>query len=331
MLYPDLGRLALARACATGGTHDAEAGGSNDPPPPKRGRPEGGAAGPAETEVMGDPDLLPLILSAPDTKEACKLAVRWCASHRGACDDLRWGELRKLVFPYTVDASAYFAELQFNSDTSDTYDLKVPVMQQESEPSLSVGGTNKRWFYLLCQAFFNWKDARKVRDKARARVLAGKPHRYRPGMQSNWNIRGGPIRPELRAISNDQAIELAQLQLGMLLANDYRPGLHLFRQPNLRFPDEGGGTRRGGVVFGGDGSGRRVLTLPELHRWLAWLRYLDSKAGYQDWQLQGLPDGALAPQIVPLARPGFNLPEGWFPEDEQAYYWDIYDHDPPDA
>ena len=153
-------------------------------------------------------------------------------------------------------------------------------------------------------------------------------------MQVNMR-RWGVIPPELYAISNDQAIKLAQLQLGMLLANDYRPGLHLFREPGLRFPDEGGGTRRGGVVFGGDiytqQRVRRVLTLPELHRWLDWLRHLDSKAGYQDWQLEGLPDGALAPQVAPRARPGFNLPHDWFPEDEQAYYWDIYDHDPPGA
>ncbi len=69
MLYPDLGRLALL--CPTGGTNDHEAGGSNDPPRPP--------PGPAERAVMGDPDLVPLILSAPNTNEACKLAVSWCA------------------------------------------------------------------------------------------------------------------------------------------------------------------------------------------------------------------------------------------------------------
>ena len=331
-MLPSLSGLALGSP--TGGTNDHEAGGSNDPPPPKRDRPEGGATASAETEVMGDPDLLPLILSAPNTEEACRLAVRWCASHKGACDDARWRDLRKLVFPLTVDASAYFAEVQVNSDTSDTYDLKVPVMQQESEPSLSVGGTNKRWFYLLCQAFFNWKKARKDRDKwQQIRERRIRPHRYRPGTQVLLPGRYYP--PELRAVSHDEAVALAQLQLGMLLANDYRPGLHLFREPGLRFPDEGGGTRRGGVVFGGEiytqQQVRRVLTLPELQRWLAWLRYLDSKAGYQDWQLQGLPDGALAPQVRRRARPQFTLPHDWFPEDEQAYYWDIYDHDPPDA
>ena len=107
MLYPDLGRLALARACATGGTHDAEAGGSNDPPPPKRNRPEGGAAGPAETEVMGNPDLVELILSAPGSGEACRLAVRWCASHKGACDDARWGARRKKVLFEAVNAEGF--------------------------------------------------------------------------------------------------------------------------------------------------------------------------------------------------------------------------------
>ena len=271
MLYPDLGRLALAQGGATGA-------------PP----------GPAETEVMGNPDLVPLILSAPDDKEACRLALRWCASHKGACDDARWGELRKKIFPNTADHGV---------------------------PSLSVGGTNKRWFYLLCQAWFNFEDAREAKEAHEAeeakkyRITKSgvkKPHRYRPGTVALREIRKYQKSTESETLRHDQATWYALLQYTMIRENDYRPDLNLFT--GERIPG-----------YPGSHLGRMI----DMQAWLdkrASLRRSGSHLGYQKWQLVGLPDGALAPQVTRvvahrdfvLVRNGLPIhgPREWDDEEE---------------
>tara|TARA_B100001057_G_scaffold455463_1_gene502027 strand:- start:5042 stop:5761 length:720 start_codon:yes stop_codon:yes gene_type:complete len=85
--------------------------------------------GPAQREVVSTADLMMAILASRmhpgDAKEACKLAVRWCASHKDACnDDARWGQLREIVFPNTIGDS-----------------LPYPEYIQ----------SNKQWFRMLCQ------------------------------------------------------------------------------------------------------------------------------------------------------------------------------------
>lgn len=112
MLYPDLRRLALV--CPTGmplprGTHNHEAGGSNDPLPPSasRARPGEGDEAPAtaQSEALGKKDVLFLILLAladGDIKDVCRSAARWCTlnnAHMAACGDGVWETLTRIVFP----------------------------------------------------------------------------------------------------------------------------------------------------------------------------------------------------------------------------------------
>ena len=78
----------------------------------------GAPPGPAQREVMGNADLMTAVLAALFTSEnyghyrkACQMAARWCASHKGACDDdARWGQLRETVFPYTIGTSPPYPE-----------------------------------------------------------------------------------------------------------------------------------------------------------------------------------------------------------------------------
>jgi hypothetical protein len=89
----------------------------------------GAPPGPAQREVMGNADLMTAILTSAmdpnDSGQACRLAARWCASHKGACnDDARWGQLRETVFPYTVG-------------TSPPYPKYIK--------------SNRQWFRMLCQ------------------------------------------------------------------------------------------------------------------------------------------------------------------------------------
>ena len=120
----------------------------------------GAPPGPAQREVMGNADLMTAILtSAMDpvhVGQACRLAARWCASHKGACDDdARWGQLRETVFPYTIGTSPPYPEY-----------IK----------------SNRQWFRMLCQglrkAIADMESARaraerlaQINEDARARAL----------------------------------------------------------------------------------------------------------------------------------------------------------------
>ncbi len=193
---------------------------------------------------------------------------------------MRWGELRKLVFPRT---------------------------EPFGEPSLSVGGTNKRWFYLLCQAWFNYQDAQEAwqADLAseRANVRAGvrKPHRYRPGTVALREIRKYQ-KPNWPPLSHLDAVYVAKLQYLMILWNAYRPGLYLFQ-----------GERRWGRPR------REAMPLMEnqLRDWLDWLKQHDIDSGFEDWQLVGLPDGVAVPPVQ-LVKAG---EDDNFPEDVRALWF----------
>lgn len=92
-LLPDLGRLSL-RPCPTG----------VDPPPPSAGA----APTPARDAVVTDNDLLNLILTALNggaRDDACQQVQRWCATHKGACDDDTWRRARDLLFPRFKDGA----------------------------------------------------------------------------------------------------------------------------------------------------------------------------------------------------------------------------------
>ena len=152
MLYPDLRRLALV--CPTGmplphGTHNHEAGGSNDPlpPSPSRARPgEGDEAPPtAQSEALGDNDILYSILLAladGDVKDVCRSAARWCnltKAHQVACDDGVWKELTRIVFP--------------NARAPNTGRVAAPP--EPTDP--------KGWFYHLCMQHKRLRDLRNER------------------------------------------------------------------------------------------------------------------------------------------------------------------------
>jgi len=152
MLYPDLRRLALV--CPTGmplphGTHNHEAGGSNDPLPPSasRARPgEGDEAPPtAQSEALGKNDILHSILLAladGDIKDVCRSAARWCnltKAHQAACGDGVWEELTRIVFP---DARA--------PNTG-----RIAAPPEPTDP--------KGWFYHLCMQHKRLRDLREER------------------------------------------------------------------------------------------------------------------------------------------------------------------------
>lgn len=152
MLYPDLRRLALA--CPTGmplprGAHNHEAGGSNDPlpPPASRARPGegGGAPATAQSEALGDNDILFSILLAladGDIKDVCGSAARWCTlnkAHMAACGDGVWEQLTRIVFP---DARA--------PNTG-----RVAAPPEPTDP--------KGWFFHLCTQHKRLRDLREER------------------------------------------------------------------------------------------------------------------------------------------------------------------------
>ena len=147
MLYPDLRRLALV--CATGGTNDHEAGGSNDPlpPSPSRARPAEGDEAPAtaQSEALGDNDILySILLALADgaIKDVCRAAARWCSltkAHMAACDDNVWEELTGIVFP---DARA--------PNTG-----RIGRTDEPTDP--------KGWFYHLCVQHKRLRDLRNER------------------------------------------------------------------------------------------------------------------------------------------------------------------------
>ena len=92
----------------------------------------GAPPGPAQREVMDNSDLMVAVLTALFAgenygyyKKACQMATRWCASHKGACDDDdTWRQLREFVFPDTAGTSPPYAEY-----------IK----------------SNRQWFRMLCQ------------------------------------------------------------------------------------------------------------------------------------------------------------------------------------
>ena len=56
-------------------------------------------------EIAQSPDIMGTILTsldAGDGEQACKMAMRWCATQKGMCDDEElWQELRVRIFPQT--------------------------------------------------------------------------------------------------------------------------------------------------------------------------------------------------------------------------------------
>jgi len=160
MLYPDLRRLAIV--CPTGmplpsGTHNHEAGGSNDPlpPPPSRARPGEGDEAPAtaQEEALGKDDILHSILLAladGDFADVCRAAARWCflnKTHMAACDDGVWEQLTRVVFP----------------------DARAPNTGRIGRTDEPTGP--KDWFFHLCTQYKQYGDLLQERIKlARERI-----------------------------------------------------------------------------------------------------------------------------------------------------------------
>lgn len=95
-LLPDLGRLSL-RPCPTG----------VDPPPLSAANTEGEGT-PARDAVVTNNDLLVLIFTALNggaRDDACQQVQRWCATHKGACNDDTWRRARDLLFPRLKDSA----------------------------------------------------------------------------------------------------------------------------------------------------------------------------------------------------------------------------------
>lgn len=177
MLYPDLGRLALAQGCATGGTNDHEAGGSNDPHP-----------------LFGDADMLRKILleSLPDgeAEQACKAAARWCHlnkfHHQKVCDDGTWRQLTRAVFPN--------ARAPIESDNGG-----------RDEPTAA-----KEWFFYLCTQRKKLRELYEdLKDKTVSKRISakGKDGDAKRWLKTNALRVGAEIRAELmnRLLRTEQA------------------------------------------------------------------------------------------------------------------------------
>lgn len=152
-------------------------------------------------EVKTNPDLMVQILTAlhtGDTEEACKMAMRWCASHRDACNEQLWHDLRVKIFPHT-----------------------------QGVPWPLYAHSEQHWFYMLCHGL----EAALAKQAAAAlnlRTVENIP-RAVPTWVGRGKNRDGSRRwvYAIRGVERDLQFEydLADLQLQVILSGRYRKGL----------------------------------------------------------------------------------------------------------
>ena len=152
-------------------------------------------------EVASNSDLMVQILTAlnaGDSEEACKMAMRWCASHRGACDDALWRDLRVHIFPHTRGVA-------------------WPLYAHDE----------KRWFYMLCHGL-EAALAKRAEASVNLSLAAENPHRW-----PTWIARGQNLDGSRRYIHNIRGtdrdlqfeFDLANLKLYVIMSGRYRKGL----------------------------------------------------------------------------------------------------------
>lgn len=152
-------------------------------------------------EVASNPDMMVQImaaLNAGDSEGACKMAMRWCASHRGACSDELWHDLRMHIFPQTRDVA-------------------WPLYARDE----------KHWFYMLCHGL-----EAALAAQADASVNLGmaqeKPNRWPTWVARGQNLDGSRryihvIRGKERDLQFEY--DLARLKLSVIMSGRYRKGL----------------------------------------------------------------------------------------------------------
>ena len=152
-------------------------------------------------EVASSPDVMVEILtalSAGDSEEACKMAMRWCASHRHACDEQLWRDLRCRIFPNTQ---------------SNAFPL--------------YAHSEKRWFYMLCHGL-EAAFAKKAAAELNLFLAQQQPFAWATYTGMGYN-RDGFRRTvtAVRGVERDLQFEydLAELQLKVILTGRYRKGL----------------------------------------------------------------------------------------------------------
>ena len=171
----------------------------------------GAPPGPGQREVMDNADLMMSILASKmhpgDSKNACRLAARWCASHKGACgDDARWGQLREIVFPNTAGKNPPYPEY-----------IK----------------SNRQWFRMLCQglesAIWDFDSARIKLERTELQLRKAEARALRASEVT------GEMPPLERFRMNGNAFVLAKynvtkLKLQVILWDRWRKGLQYSHQ-----------------------------------------------------------------------------------------------------
>ena len=164
----------------------------------------GAPPGPAQQEVMGNDDLVTAILTsvmhAGDPKRSCRLAARWCASHKDACDDdARWGRLREFVFPDTAGTSPPYPE-----------HIK----------------SNRQWFRMLCQGLQKaiWDfDSARIRHE-RVTQLGREAEAYALRVYERTGRMPAPDGLANPAFAREK-YKIAKLKLQVILWDRWRKGL----------------------------------------------------------------------------------------------------------
>ena len=169
----------------------------------------GAPPGPAQREVMGNADLMMAILASAmdpnDSGQACRLAARWCASHKGACDDdARWGQLRETGFPYTVG-------------TSPPYPQYIK--------------SNRQWFRMLCQGLRKAiADMESARARAERIAQTNREARARELRSYERTGRMPPPWDDTSTIFAANWYDIAKLKLQVILWDRWRDELQYSKQ-----------------------------------------------------------------------------------------------------
>jgi len=152
-------------------------------------------------EVALNPDLMVEILtalSAGNSEEACEMAMRWCASHRDACDERLWHELRCRIFPQTSTAN-------------------MPLYAH----------SEKRWFYMLCHGL-EAALAKEAAARLNLQLSKKQPFMWPTYTAFSRNPDGSEITvTAFRGVERNLQFEydLANLQLQVILSGRYRRSL----------------------------------------------------------------------------------------------------------
>lgn len=162
-------------------------------------------------EIAQSPDIMGTILAsldAGDGEQACKMAMRWCATQKGMCDDEElWQELRVRIFPQTRNS------LQ-------------PVFAKKSE---------KKWFYMLCHGL---EAALAKQAETEVNLTMARNQRDAGTIEVAWAGSSPNGTPLWVYIINDQVRDLeferdlARKKLQWILMGRHRKGL-VYARGNL--------------------------------------------------------------------------------------------------